>query len=307
MGSYVTSTKKEQEAMLHEIGLASFEDLFVQIPEKVRAGELKLPEGLSEMEALEKIQGMAEKNKVFHSIFRGAGAYNHYIPAIVKSVTSKEEFVTAYTPYQAEISQGILQSIFEYQTMICELTGMDVSNASVYDGAEAAAEATAMCRDRKRNKVLVSACANPETIQVIKTYCFGNNMEFLIVPEKEGKTDMEELAALLDSGTACFYGEAPNFYGIIEDYTALGEKVHEAGAKYILGCNPISLGLLRTPAEYGADVAVGEGQPLSLIHISKIGFVALPYCSLTIGLEMHISFAFMLFSNTALPWRRIHA
>lgn len=264
MGSYVTSTKKEQEAMLHEIGLASFEDLFVQIPEKVRAGELKLPEGLSEMEALEKIQGMAEKNKVFHSIFRGAGAYNHYIPAIVKSVTSKEEFVTAYTPYQAEISQGVLQSIFEYQTMICELTGMDVSNASVYDGAEAAAEATAMCRDRKRNKVLVSACANPETIQVIKTYCFGNNMEFLIVPEKEGKTDMEELAALLDSGTACFYGEAPNFYGIIEDYTALGEKVHEAGAKYILGCNPISLGLLRTPAEYGADVAVGEGQPLGM-------------------------------------------
>ena len=169
MGSYVTSTKKEQEAMLHEIGLASFEDLFVQIPEKVRAGELKLPEGLSEMEALEKIQGMAEKNKVFHSIFRGAGAYNHYIPAIVKSVTSKEEFVTAYTPYQAEISQGVLQSIFEYQTMICELTGMDVSNASVYDGAEAAAEATAMCRDRKRNKVLVSACATPETIQVIKT------------------------------------------------------------------------------------------------------------------------------------------
>lgn len=264
MGSYVTSTKKEQEAMLHEIGLSGFEDLFVQIPENVRAGELKLPEGLSEMEALEKMQSMAEKNKVFHSIFRGAGAYNHYIPAIVKSVTSKEEFVTAYTPYQAEISQGVLQSIFEYQTMICELTGMDVSNASVYDGAEAAAEATAMCRDRKRNKVLVSACANPETIQVIKTYCFGNNMEFLLIPEKDGKTDMEKLEALLDAGTACFYAEAPNFYGIIEDYTVLGEKVHEAGAKYILGCNPISLGLLRTPAEYGADVAVGEGQPLGM-------------------------------------------
>lgn len=264
MGSYVTSTKKEQEAMLHEIGLSNFEDLFTQIPENVRAGELKLPEGLSEMEALEKIQSMAEKNKVFRSIFRGAGAYNHYIPAIVKSVTSKEEFVTAYTPYQAEISQGVLQSIFEYQTMICELTGMDVSNASVYDGAEAAAEATAMCRDRKRNKVLISSCANPETIQVVKTYCFGNNMECVLVPEKDGKTDMEKLMALLDGGTACFYAEAPNFYGIIEDYTALGGKVHEAGAKYILGCNPISLGLLRTPAEYGADVAVGEGQPLGM-------------------------------------------
>lgn len=268
MGSYVTSTKKEQEAMLSEIGLSGADGLFAQIPEEVRAGELNLPEGLSEMEALGKIQDMAEKNQVFRSIFRGAGAYDHYIPAIVKSVTSKEEFVTAYTPYQAEISQGILQSIFEYQTMICELTGMAVSNASVYDGATAAAEAASMCRERKRNQVLVSACANPETIRVMKTYCFGNNMELMLVPEKDGRTDLESLESLLNPGTACFYAESPNFYGIVEDYQTLGEKVHAAGAKYILGCNPIALGILRTPAEYGADVAVGEGQPLGM----ELGF-----------------------------------
>lgn len=152
MGSYVTSTKKEQEEMLREAGYDSFDDLFSLIPREVRAGELNLADGLSELEALEEMRDMAEKNKVFRSIFRGAGAYDHYIPAIVKNVTSKEEFVTAYTPYQAEISQGVLQSIFEYQTMIAELTGMDVSNASVYDGATAALEGVAMCRERKRKE-----------------------------------------------------------------------------------------------------------------------------------------------------------
>ena len=264
MGSYVISTKKEQEEMLKEAGFSGFDALFAQIPSEVRAGELNLPKGFSELEALDRMQDMAEKNKVFRSIFRGAGAYDHYIPAIVKSVTSKEEFVTAYTPYQAEISQGVLQSIFEFQTMICELTGMDVANASVYDGATAAAEGVAMCRERKRSKVLVSACVKPENLAVIRTYCFGNEMELVIVPEKGGKTDMDALEGLLDDGTACFYGEEPNYYGVIEDYEALGKLVHGAGAKFVLGCNPIALGILATPAEYGADVAVGEGQPLGL-------------------------------------------
>lgn len=265
MGSYVTSTTKEQEEMLHEAGFESFDDLFArQLPDKVRIKELNLPDGLSEMEALARVEAMAAKNHRFGSIFRGAGAYDHYIPAIVKSVTGKEEFVTAYTPYQAEISQGVLQSIFEYQTMICELTGMDVSNASVYDGATAAAEGVAMCRDRKRNKALISACINPEHQKVIETYCFGNGMELIVVPEKNGQTDMDALKELLTPDTACFYAEAPNYYGIIEDYTALGTLVHEKKAKYILGANPIAIALLPTPAEYGADAAIGEGQPLGL-------------------------------------------
>ncbi|MCD7909468.1 MAG: aminomethyl-transferring glycine dehydrogenase, partial [Clostridium sp.] len=154
MGCYIPGTEQEQLEMLKSIGYDSFDDLFSHIPQQVRLkGGLNLPEGLSELAVIRKMTEAADKNTVFRHIFRGAGAYNHYIPAIVSSVTGKEEFVTAYTPYQAEISQGILQSIFEYQTMICELTGMDASNASVYDGATAAAEAAAMCRDRKRSTV----------------------------------------------------------------------------------------------------------------------------------------------------------
>ena len=154
--------------MLREIGYDSFDALFAHIPEEAKVKSLNLPSGLSEMEAIEEMDRLAGKNIVFKHIFRGAGAYNHYIPAIVQSVVSKEEFVTAYTPYQAEISQGILQSIFEYQTMICELTGMDASNASVYDGATAAAEAVAMCKERKRTTAYVSAASNPQVIQTIK-------------------------------------------------------------------------------------------------------------------------------------------
>lgn len=264
MGSYLPNTKQEQQAMLEAIGFDSFDGLFAQIPEAVRQKELNLPPGISEMEAMAEMERIAEKNKVFRQIFRGAGAYDHYIPAIVGSVTGKEEFVTAYTPYQAEISQGLLQSIFEYQTMICELTGMDVSNASVYDGATAAAEAAAMCRERKRQVVLVSGAADPQVIRVIKTYCYGSGAKMRIVPEKDGTVDEEALRDALGEDSACFYLQQPNFYGILEDAEKLGEIVHEAGAKYIMGCNPIALALMKTPAECGADVAVGEGQPLGL-------------------------------------------
>ena len=171
MGSFIPSTESEQREMLHAIGMEDFSGLFSDIPEAARiSGELNLPSGMSEMEASAVMTEMAGKNRQFRTILRGAGAYDHYIPAIVKSVCSKEEFVTAYTPYQAEISQGILQSIFEYQTMICALTGMDVSNASVYDGATAAAEAAAMCRDRKRRVTLVSGTVHPDVIQTVKTY-----------------------------------------------------------------------------------------------------------------------------------------
>ena len=169
MGSYVPNTKLQQQSMLQEIGLNSPDDLFRMVPEEVRLQEgLDLPAGLSEMEVLRDMQEKADENQIFRSIFRGAGAYHHYIPAMVGHVLSNETLQTAYTPYQAEISQGVLQSIFEYQTMICELTGMDVSNASVYDGATAAAEAVAMCADRKLKKALVSACVQPSVLETIR-------------------------------------------------------------------------------------------------------------------------------------------
>lgn len=253
--------------MLQEIGFKSFEEMFSHIPGEVMLKDgVHIPPGLSEQSVIRKMEEIADKNVVYRHMFRGAGAYNHYIPAIVSSVTSKEEFVTAYTPYQAEISQGILQSIFEYQTMICELTGMDASNASVYDGATAAGEAVAMCRDRKRSTVYISETVHPGVAGVIKTYCFGSNARVVMVPGKDGVTDAKALEDMIkaDPQAACLYVQQPNYYGCLEDGDALGRMVHEGGAKYIMGCNPISLGIMKTPAMYGADIAVGDGQPLGM-------------------------------------------
>jgi len=264
MGSYIPVTQAEHTAMLETVGVTSVEELFCQIPEAVRVRSLNIPAGKAELEVRAALEEIAEKNTVFRGIFRGAGAYNHYIPAIVKSVTSKEEFVTAYTPYQAEISQGVLQSIFEYQTMICQLTGMDASNASVYDGPTASAEAVSMCRERRRNKALISATAHPDVIETVRTYCTAAGTQLEIVPSKGGKTDPAALKALLDDTAACFLLQQPNYYGLLEDAAELGETAHNAGAKYILNVNPISLGLYKSPAEYGADIAVGEGQPLGM-------------------------------------------
>jgi glycine dehydrogenase subunit 1 len=183
----------------------------------------------------------------------------------VKSITGKEEFLTAYTPYQAEISQGVLQSIFEYQTMICYLTGMDVSNASVYDGATAAAEAVAMCVERNKTKMLVSAGTNPMVIKTMQTYCHGSGAEIVIIPlTEEGITDTEILKENLDDKVAGFYLQQPNYYGVIEDAENFGSIMHNFGTKFVMGVNPVSLGIMKTPAEYGADIAVGEGQPLGM-------------------------------------------
>ena len=266
MGSYVPNTPAERQEMLEALGLSSFRDLFAVVPEEMylEDGALNIPQGMSELEVIRKVSEMAGKNRIFSTVLRGAGAYDHYIPSIVKYIPTKEEFLTAYTPYQAEMSQGILQSIFEYQTMICELTGMDVSNASVYDGATAAAEAAAMCRDRKRRVTLISGAAHPDTIQTVKTYCYGTGDELRIVPVKDGKTDMAALKEMLTADVASFYVQQPNFFGMIEDAKEIGDLVHEAGAMYVMGCNPIALGVLKTPRECGADVAVGEGQPLGM-------------------------------------------
>ena len=264
MGSYIPATAEERRAMLASLGLSSADELFACIPPEVRLHGLNLPEGLSEMEVSRKVGDMAEKNVRFRSMFLGAGAYRHYIPAIVKTVTSREEFVTAYTPYQAEISQGVLQSIFEYQTQICELTGMDVSNASVYDGAVAAAEAVLMCLERRKNGVIVAGTADPQTIAAVQTYCESRSVPVTVLPVKNGATDPADLAAALSDSSACVYVQSPNFYGVLEDMDALVAAAHNAGARVVMGANPISLGLLKTPGEYGADIAVGEGQPLGM-------------------------------------------
>ena len=265
MGHYLAITEAQRGEMLDAVGLDSLDEMYAATPkELILKNELSLPSGMGELEVLRTMETLASKNKVFPTVFRGAGAYRHYIPAIVGSVVSKETFLTAYTPYQAEISQGILQAIFEYQTMICELTSMDVSNASVYDGATAAAEASAMCRERKRTKTLVSSCAHPDVIRVMQTYCWAANAELALIPEKDGLTDLDALRAMLDETVACVYIASPNYYGLIESSEAIGKLAHEAGAKFIMGINPIAAALLKTPAECGSDIAVGEGQPLGM-------------------------------------------
>ena len=266
MASYIPSTMEERLEMLKAVGLNDYNDLYKDVPAAMllKDGDLNIPEGMSEMEVGRAVAAMAAKNKVFSTVLRGAGAYDHYIPSIVKYIPAKEEFLTAYTPYQAEMSQGILQSIFEYQTMICEITGMDVSNASVYDGATAAAEAAGMCRDRKRKVTLISGAAHPDTINVVRTYCYGTGDELKVIPVKDGKTDMEALKAMLDKDVASVYIQQPNFNGLFEDAEEIGKITHEAGAMYIMGVNPIALGIMKTPKDCGADIAVGDGQPLGM-------------------------------------------
>ena len=232
--------------MLQAIGLKAFKDLYKDVPESMYLDRpLDLPEGQSELEVSRALNAMARKNKVYDAILRGAGAYDHYIPSIVKYIPAKEEFLTAYTPYQA-------------------VTGMDVSNASVYDGATAAAEACAMARDRKRRLTLVSGAAHPDVINTVRTYCYGTNDEIRVIPVKDGKTDIEALRAMLTPEVSAVYVQQPNFYGLFEDAEAMAAPVHEAGALYILGVNPIALGIMKTPRDMGADIAVGEGQPLGL-------------------------------------------
>lgn len=266
MASYIPSTAHERQEMLRQVGVESYRELYRDVPKEMylEDGSLNIPAGLSELEVGRRVAAMAAKNRVFPTVLRGAGAYDHYIPSVVRYIPAKEEFLTAYTPYQAEMSQGILQSIFEYQTMICELTGMDVSNASVYDGATAAAEAAAMCRDRKRRVTLISGAAHPDTINTVRTYCYGTGDELRIVPTKDGKTDLDTLKELLTADVASVYVQQPNFFGQFEDAEAIGEIVHGNGSMYIMGCNPIALAIMKTPRDCGADIAVGEGQPLGM-------------------------------------------
>ena len=284
MGHYIPSSEAERREMLEALGMESVRELYKDVPESVLLDRpLNLPEGLSEMEVRAKLEGMAKLNRNYKTILRGAGAYDHYIPSIVRYIPAKEEFLTAYTPYQAEMSQGVLQSIFEYQTMICELTGMDVSNASVYDGASAAAEAAAMCRDRKRSVTLISETVHPDVINTVRTYCYGANAELKVVPAKDGKTDLAALKEMLAADTAGVIFQQPNFFGLFEDVEEIIAAVHEAGAMAVMSCNPIALAVMKTPGELGADVAVGEGQPLGL----PLGFGG-PYLGFMATTQKHM-------------------
>jgi glycine dehydrogenase subunit 1 len=262
MTGYIPSTAEKRREMLKAIGVSDTRELFESVPQSILLKEKPvIPKGRSEFEVSAELEAVAAKNTRFKSIFRGAGAYNHYIPKVVGSVVSKEEFVTAYTPYQAEISQGVLQSIFEYQTMICALTGLSTANASVYDGASAAAEAVAMCAEGQRHTVIISGAANPQVIETVKTYCLGSGNRLEALPCADGKSDFSGAG---DGSTACFYVQQPNFYGVIEDIEAASARARAIGAKLIVGCNPVFLAIGKTPGECGADIAVGEAQPLGL-------------------------------------------
>ncbi|ALS03023.1 glycine dehydrogenase [Enterococcus silesiacus] len=277
MGNYLGSTEQQQQEMLKTIGLNTMSDLYQDIPKEMIVENLDIPAGKSEFEVRRILENMGKKNKVFSSIFRGAGAYNHYIPAIVKQIAAKEEFMTSYTPYQPEISQGLLQSIFEYQTMICEITGMDATNASVYDGATAAAEAINMCLEKKRLKVLISETTNPMTIQTALTYFSSRDIEFVMIPEKDGVTDLSVLKETLDDTSACFIVQQPNYYGGIESVEAIAEMVHEAKAKFIMSVNPVASTVLKSAGEVNADIAVGDSQPFGIplaFGGPYIGFIA---------------------------------
>ena len=265
MSHYVPHTPAETQAMLAQLGLDSVDGLFLDVPESVTLhAPVPIAKGQSQMLTLQTMEEMAQRNTHYRLTLRGAGCYDHFIPPLVSQITRKEEFVTAYTPYQAELSQGILQSIFEYQSLICELSGMDASNAGVYDGATAAAEAAVMCRERKRTVTLVSACAHPDTIAVMRTYCYGTGDELRVIPQKGGRTDRDALLSMLGEDVAGVYIQQPNFYGMLEDVPALFAAAKSAGVKCILGANPMTLALLPGGQECGADIVCGDLQPLGL-------------------------------------------
>jgi len=278
MTSYVPNTKEERQEMLATIGKQHIEDLYQAVPKEMLLTELlNIPKGVSEMQVAATLQEMADLNTQFKIVFRGAGAYRHFIPAVVQNIVNRNEFVTAYTPYQAEISQGILQSFFEYQTMICQITGMAVSNASLYDGATAVAEAMAMCKERKRNKMLISAATQPDILEVAATYAPALGMELVLIPEVDGHTDLDALKTMLDATVAGVYVQQPNYYGVLEDAKTVGVIAHAAGARFVMGVNPIAAAILQTAGEAGADIAVGEGQPLGMplsFGGPYIGFIA---------------------------------
>ncbi|MDD3840155.1 MAG: aminomethyl-transferring glycine dehydrogenase subunit GcvPA [Clostridia bacterium] len=266
MHHYIPNTDDDKKLMLDELGIDDIQCLFKDVPEDIKLNRsLNLKGSLSEMELEDRMKDIASLNKSTEDLvcFMGAGAYDHYIPSVVKHVLSRSEFYTAYTPYQAEVSQGTLQTIFEYQTMICELTGMDVANASMYDGASACAEAAVMAAAvTRKDKVVVAKTIHPETRKVLDTYTKFKGMDIVEIDQKDGATDLEKLEAAMDDNTAAVIVQSPNFLGIIEELELIEKLTHSKKALLIVSVDPISLGILKSPGEIGADIAVGEGQCL---------------------------------------------
>ncbi len=264
MHKYLPHTKEDIKEMLDVIGASSTDDLFGQIPKSLRLNKpYQIPSQMSDRTLTDHMQKLANENSIL-TVFRGAGSYDNYIPSAVKSLISREEFLTSYTPYQPEVSQGTLQYIFEYQSMICELTGMDVSNASMYDGATATAEAMFMAfAQTRKNKILVSSTLNPRTIEVVLTYAKYRGIEVDLVPEKNGITDLSYVNDHLED-TMGLIVSTPNYYGIVEDYNGLADTVHNHKGLLIINQEGQSLALFRNANDYGADIACGELQALGI-------------------------------------------
>jgi glycine dehydrogenase subunit 1 len=265
---YLPMTENDKKAMLEAIGISDVQELFSDIPESVQfKGEYNIKKAKSETALLKELTHLASKNADLrsHTSFLGAGVYDHYMPVIVDHVLSRSEFYTAYTPYQPEISQGELQAIFEFQTMICELTGMDVANSSMYDGGTALAEAAMLSSGHtKRKKVLLSSTVHPETKDVVKTYAKGQYVEVIEIPYKDGVTDLEALKSEIGDDIAAVIVQYPNFFGRIEPMKELEEIIHANKAMFVVSSNPLSLGALTPPGAFGADIVAGDAQPFGI-------------------------------------------
>lgn len=264
---FFPQTKEEIEQMLKQAGMNSLDDLYADVPEQIRfRGEYDLPEPMSETEIRSLFEKLGEKNRRL-TVFAGAGCYDHYTPAVVPNIISRSEFLTSYTPYQAEISQGTLHYIFEYQSMMAELTGMDVSNASMYDGSTATAEAAimALASTKKTDTVLVSASVDPKVLNVVKTYAHFHGFNVELIAENDGATDKAKMDARLEKGgVAGVIVQQPNYHGIVEDFSGFADSCHAHKSLFIVNSVAADLALLKTPGEWGADVAIGDGQSLGI-------------------------------------------
>ena len=264
---YFPHTEDDLQVMLEKAGVKDLDGLYAQIPDDIRfKGDYNLPSEMSEMEVRDTFDKLGSQNRQL-TCFAGFGVYDHYMPSVIPSLLQRSEFLTSYTPYQAEISQGTLHYIFEYQSMMAELTGMDISNASMYDGTTACAEAMmmAVAAGKKQNKVLVSASLNPRTRKVLDTYALHHGIELGTIALKDGVTDLDDLKKLLaEGGVAGVIVQQPNVYGIVEDFTGFAEACHEQKALFVMDSVAADLAMLKTPGEWGADIAVGDGQSLGI-------------------------------------------
>jgi len=264
--SYISNSKKIRQKMLEDIGVSDFEKLIDKIPSGIKLKKpLDLPSGLSELDLSRMLNEMARENSLIVSNFAGGGAYDHFCPAAVDHILLRSEFYTAYTPYQAEVSQGTLQAIYEFQTFINRLTGLRVTNASMYDGASALAEAVLLAfAHTRKNEVLISGGVNPNYRDTVKTYLSGQDVKITYAGLRDGVTDFDEIRSKISANTAAVVIQTPNFFGLIEDAAGLAEEIKKSGALVIMVYDPISLGILSSPGECGADIAVADGQSLGL-------------------------------------------